>query len=1075
MYAGGRAEPKFLRNPTSLEYLSSGLNWVSDQLTSNLQKRQSNTSLFTQQEQHGPHLQNLTHCHDHYDHPQQQPLRGVTTSSDNEIVTFAAFQNVHRSLLSSPSLLLLLGYRNGFQVWDVTSPENVHETCSLRDQTIGDVHGMHILEDPNIDDNNCNLVDLYAEVRPLLAIISSFCSTEEVTSSKKDQSDTNNDHNASVPSQCNSSSMTRKKLYIFSLSTHQMIKDFTELSEQGINVTSIQSNGHAIILGCLDDQLEASLHILSASDFSKQEILTDVYSHSVIKPVFTLGTRYIAYASAATNSDYESNEFLTHIVNDKDVTGAAKDIAKEVVHGVKSLSEYSYHSISNYFAQQHTNGSSSPLSPTPTTTIKKELTENNSSSSITNNNTYNNRRSYSDNSKGVFPYLNYSIGHGVQKKISGSIMIRDLQKLQSVFVHFQAHIHSHPITQLAFNPSGTLLLSVTNQGHTFHVFSLVSNLSGALLGGGGVAEPPVTHIYSLSRGITDAHVDDVHFSTDSLWCTVSTARGTTHVYPINPYGGATEIISHVQGKVLNPKRYPHSSYFNGAGGNHSFYRRRMTSNNLRATSLNPIVRIKQRRPMRHHDQNSHCNYQQNNFDYNNNWTTSSNNHSISTLEHSLNDRQQYRTKLATHLLPMSKTPHLLNNSAKRAPLSFWKSHVSNLLTNKTSSLSASIGNSTTDVTSDSYLSYDNAWSTTSVDQNDNNRMFGFDEEERQEKGHYYDNTRSSVTTNTTTTTVGDGFQDIYSIHPEGILTLHRYWLKQTMVKRRENGRAVEKLELNVKEGDIAEWNVAQKPDWNQVRMMKKKKHNRQQQQQHQQTGWLSYAEITTYDSDFEKPLWDRRYYPHISFHTFIEQENGMLSGNNTTDSENDNNKHNGAYNDYAKMYFNSPFVLPTVQLYFTQDVPEPYASRIDRVGRTSAASRDGTLLLDDALAELEENISNAMTSSFSPSSSAGFLNTPRPNSSSSTSIFSFTTTSSNPSVIAADQVSFEDACLVTVGNEDQEKVNDHDNDTYNNDNNSTTNDNELKVGEQEVCFPDGDNELASPHDEDNLVMLNNDR
>ena len=89
-------DEKNKRNPTSLEYLSSGLNWVSDQLTSNLQKRQSNTSLFTQQEQHGPHLQNLTHCHDHYDHPQQQPLQGVTTSSDNEIVTFAAFQNVHR-------------------------------------------------------------------------------------------------------------------------------------------------------------------------------------------------------------------------------------------------------------------------------------------------------------------------------------------------------------------------------------------------------------------------------------------------------------------------------------------------------------------------------------------------------------------------------------------------------------------------------------------------------------------------------------------------------------------------------------------------------------------------------------------------------------------------------------------------------------------------------------------------------------------------------------------------------------------------------------------------------------------
>ena len=75
------------------------------------------------------------------------------------------------SLPLPSSLLLLLGYQNGFQVWDVTSPENVHETCSLRDQAIGAVHSMHILKDPYIDVNNCGLVDPYAGARPLLAIM----------------------------------------------------------------------------------------------------------------------------------------------------------------------------------------------------------------------------------------------------------------------------------------------------------------------------------------------------------------------------------------------------------------------------------------------------------------------------------------------------------------------------------------------------------------------------------------------------------------------------------------------------------------------------------------------------------------------------------------------------------------------------------------------------------------------------------------------------------------------------------------------------------------------------------------
>ena len=70
-------------------------------MTSTIQKRQSNASLFSQQEQHGPQLQNSNHD-GHHQHPQEEQeqdnngaFEGVTTSNDNETVTFAAFQNVH--------------------------------------------------------------------------------------------------------------------------------------------------------------------------------------------------------------------------------------------------------------------------------------------------------------------------------------------------------------------------------------------------------------------------------------------------------------------------------------------------------------------------------------------------------------------------------------------------------------------------------------------------------------------------------------------------------------------------------------------------------------------------------------------------------------------------------------------------------------------------------------------------------------------------------------------------------------------------------------------------------------------
>ncbi|KAI9253872.1 hypothetical protein BDA99DRAFT_562826 [Phascolomyces articulosus] len=912
---GVRAEPRFLRDPTSLEYLSSGLSWVSLYLSSNLQKRQSSPKNIL--ERYDPQLQKIVH--EQYQ-PQQENnhTKDIGSSlSDSELVTFSTFQE-HGPVTSLLSLLLL-GYRNGFQVWDVTNPENVHETCSLRDGSIGIVQYMHILTNPQIDDVKDNrYIDPYAEVRPLVAIISSSCDYKN-----NNQEDYNND---TLPHRYNS--VTR--LCIFSLRTHQMIKDFTELTEQGISV------------GCTNERQISSLHILSTLDLlSKWNPLRDVYPHTSISgPIFALGSRYIAYTSTVTDLDRSSsNGFLTHIVNEKDLAGAAKDIAKEVVHGVKSLSEYSYHTISNYFIQQNNNATSAT-----TTTLQYEA--NNTPSAMNNN---------SNQKKEHRRKTSSSIGNGTAySQGAGSIMIRDLQKLQSVYVHFQAHNIQHPITQLKFNPSGTLLLSTTSQGHTFHIFSLVSSQ-----GSGSMSESPVTHLYSLSRGITDAQVDDVRFSTDSLWCAVTTARGTTHLYPINPYGGVTEIPGHVQTKVINPKYHPHSLH-------------RRKSPNL-ATSLNSIVRIRQRRSM-HHEENRNQNINSNSQAQPRtpsgiSSSLSSSSSSLESFHHNYisngNKTQQHqpRAKLATQFLPVSKTSYLLNGGVSSPATlsqpwaSSWKTQVANLLTSK--GFSSNHGETNTISSFKSYLSYDRR-TTTTDDRCRDNRMFGFDDDE-EEQDHYFcyyrnnnEKRHSHSTIDSYATTASTGYQDMYSIHPEGILTLHRCRLTQTLVKKRENGRIIEKLELNVKEGDVAEWQVARKPGWDQVKMNynANNKINKQRQRlvggggdcsSNYGNSWLSYAEITTYDPGFEKPLWNR-HYSHISFHTFAnDKEIETLTSHHDGDTSTFASTKNG--NDQK-------FVPSTNPLALTQDAPEPYASRIDRVGRTSVASKDGALL-DDAVVELE--------------------------------------------------------------------------------------------------------------------------
>ncbi|GAA6073058.1 breast carcinoma-amplified sequence 3 isoform X1, partial [Tachysurus ichikawai] len=46
-------------------------------------------------------------------------------------------------------------------------------------------------------------------------------------------------------------------------------------------------------------------------------------------------------------------------------------------------------------------------------------------------------------------------------------------------------------------------------------------------------------------------VQDICFSPDCRWVVVSTLRGTSHVFPINPYGGAPCARTHLSPRVVN--------------------------------------------------------------------------------------------------------------------------------------------------------------------------------------------------------------------------------------------------------------------------------------------------------------------------------------------------------------------------------------------------------------------------------------------------------------------------------------------------------------------------------------------
>ncbi|XP_042237211.1 BCAS3 microtubule associated cell migration factor-like isoform X3 [Homarus americanus] len=126
---------------------------------------------------------------------------------------------------------------------------------------------------------------------------------------------------------------------------------------------------------------------------------------------------------------------------------------------------------------------------------------------------------------------------------TGEISLMSSGTTSGIVAHFCAH-HGAPIVALSFDPTGMLLLTADKQGHNFHLFRLQPHPLSA-------AQSAIHHLYTLHRGDTTAKVTDISFSLDSRWVAVSTHRGTTHVFPITPYGGSIGVRTHTSNCVVN--------------------------------------------------------------------------------------------------------------------------------------------------------------------------------------------------------------------------------------------------------------------------------------------------------------------------------------------------------------------------------------------------------------------------------------------------------------------------------------------------------------------------------------------
>uniref|UniRef100_A0A8C8SFK3 BCAS3 microtubule associated cell migration factor n=1 Tax=Pelusios castaneus TaxID=367368 RepID=A0A8C8SFK3_9SAUR len=124
----------------------------------------------------------------------------------------------------------------------------------------------------------------------------------------------------------------------------------------------------------------------------------------------------------------------------------------------------------------------------------------------------------------------------------GQVLVSEDSDSNGIVAHFPAH--EKPICCMAFNPSGMLLVTTDTVGHDFHIFQILTHPWSS-------SQSAVHHLYTLHRGETEAKVQDISFSHDCRWVVVSTLRGTSHVFPINPYGGQPCVRTHMSPRVVN--------------------------------------------------------------------------------------------------------------------------------------------------------------------------------------------------------------------------------------------------------------------------------------------------------------------------------------------------------------------------------------------------------------------------------------------------------------------------------------------------------------------------------------------
>ncbi|EPS70907.1 hypothetical protein M569_03850, partial [Genlisea aurea] len=409
--------------------------------------------------------------------------------ANNDQVTWAGFDKLELER-GVERQVLLLGFNHGFQVWDAEIADNVRNLASRHD---GLVSFMQMQPKPL---TSALSEDKFAHVRPLLIICADGTTSSD---DKRSQCGALIPRNGS-PQQYNGSISMPTAVWFYSLK-----------SQSYVHVLRFRSAVHLVrcssrvVCVMQSDQV----HCLNPASLEKEySVITNPvtpgyngYGNIGVGPL-ALGPRWMAYSGnlvATSDSGRVTPQHLTPscsspaaAANGSLVAHYAKESSKQLAAGIVSLGDLGYKKLSRYYSDLLPDG--------------KNGQSGNAASKM----------------QSVFN------GYPTDVESIGVVIVRDIVN-KTMLAQFRAH--KSPISSLCFDPSGTLLVTASVQGHNINVFRISP--------GDSSSGHSYAHLYRLQRGFTNALIQDISFSIDSQWIMVSSSRGTSHLFAISPFGGTS--------------------------------------------------------------------------------------------------------------------------------------------------------------------------------------------------------------------------------------------------------------------------------------------------------------------------------------------------------------------------------------------------------------------------------------------------------------------------------------------------------------------------------------------------------